>query len=450
MNYDSDSLSAADQLLIDLLKLDSTNGINPEKPVIDHIRALLNAEGILTELYWKDPERPNLLAVLPGENKNVEKSGANTALLLYGHADVVSTQGQKWSCPPFGGQVKDGFIWGRGALDMKGQLSMFIRTMLEIKRRGTKLPFDLKLLVVSDEEGTAEWGMDFLVTEHPEIFAGVKYALGEIGGFSITMSGKKFYPVMIAEKQCAVLKITARGEGGHGSFSHRNTAMERLCGAVKKLSESTLPVRITEPVKIMIESMAKAMGGASAAALRLLLRPLATDKVLKMTKGQLDLFVPLLHNNINVTLIQGGTAINVIPSEVSCLCDFRLVPGCTIEEGVRDVRKIIGDDFEIEVTEYVKGADQLDLNLLQDLFEALQRKDPAGLPIPFVISGVTDGRFLSQLGIQTYGFTPMELPKNFDFSALIHSADERIPLGAVDFGTEVLIDFIMHYNGIVK
>lgn len=432
------ALSESDRLLQKLIQFNTTNGIMPEKPAIDFVRNILEEEGIETQIIARDPQRPNLMATLKSQNPQLPP------LLMYGHMDVVSTAGQTWSREPFGGEVSDGFIWGRGALDMKGELAMFITAMIQMKREKISLPFDLKLLVVSDEEGTGQWGAAYLTEEHPELFAGIRYALGEIGGFSLRLSGKKLYPVMIAEKQCAHLKITARGQGGHGSFAYRDTAMERLCKAAVKLSEKSLPVRITPAATYMIRAIAAELGGISGAALRMLLKPALTDKILKLLGGPLEIFKPVLHNNVNVTIIEGGTAINVIPAEVSFQCDLRMVPGCTIEEAIADIRSVIGNDPEIEVIEYDKGSDALDMTLMEELFAALKRKDREALPVPLVITGVTDGRFLSRLGIQTYGFTPMDLPESIDFTSLVHSADERIPLDSVDFGREVLVDFISH------
>lgn len=429
-------LSDGDRLLQKLIRFDTRNGIMPEKPAVDYIQSLLEAEDIETEVFAKDRQRPNLMATLKSKEPKLPP------LLLYGHADVVPVDGQCWSRDPFAGEAADGFIWGRGALDMKGELAMFITAMIQLKREKADLPFDLKLLVLSDEEGTGQWGAAYLVEEHPEIFEGIRYALGEIGGFSLRLSGKKLYPVMVAEKQFAHLKITARGEGGHGSFSHSDTAMERLCRAAVKLSEQSLPVRITPAARYMIEAIAGAVGGTAGLALRLLLKPSLTDRLLSVLGSQLEIFKPILHNNVNVTMIEGGTAINVIPSEVSFQCDLRLVPGCTIEEGISDIRSVIQGDFEIEVVEYDKGSDSVDMTLIDELFAALRRKDGQAVPVPLVVTGVTDGRFLSRLGIQTYGFTPMDLPEDLDFTALLHAADERIPVGSVDFGREVLSDFI--------
>lgn len=437
-----EQLSPSDQLLRELIRFDTTVDESPEKPAIDYIRTLLEKEGIETETFYRTEERPNLMAKIKSDNAVLPP------LLMYGHIDVVSTEGQKWSREPFEAAVSEGYIWGRGAVDMKGELAMFITSMIQVKRDKISLPFDLKLLVVSDEEGTGSYGMAYLVKEHPDIFDGIKYALGEIGGFSMELSGKKLYPVMIAEKQFAHLKITAAGEGGHGSFAHSNTAMERLCKAVEKLSSQSLHVRITPSARLMIEAIAAALGGAAAIALKLMLKPSLTDKIIGLAGKQLEIFKPILHNNINVTMIEGGSAVNVIPSRVSCHCDVRLVPGCSIEEAIKDIESVIGISYEIEVVEYDKGSEALDMTLIDELFAALCRKDPEAIPVPLVLTGVTDGRFLSILGIQTYGFTPMELPKDLDFTSLAHAADERIPVGAVDFGKETIIDFIC--NGYAK
>lgn len=435
-------LSSADRLLINLIQFDTSTGISPERPAVEYVRGILEKEGIAARIYAKDEKRPNLLAVIEGEEAAEGKK--LPALLLYGHMDVVPVAGQDWSEEPFSGTVKDGCIWGRGALDMKGELAMFITVMTELKRNNIRLPFDVKLLIVSDEEGTGRWGMEYMVSEHPEIFADVRFALGEIGGFSMYLSGKKLYPVMIAEKQFSHIKITARGEGGHGSFSHRNTAMERLAEAVVALSGNNLPVRITPSADHMIRAIAEAVGGATGIVLRLLLKPFWTDRLLKLFGSRLEIFKPILHNNINVTIIEGGGAVNVVPAVVSCQCDLRLVPGCTIEEAVSDVRSIIGNGFEIEVIEYDKGSESVDMTLVSELFAALKRKDKEALPVPLVVTGVTDGRFLSRLGVQTYGFTPMDLPEDLEFTNLIHGADERIPVGAAAFGRDVIMDFICH------
>ncbi len=429
-------LSRLDQILQQMIRIDTTSGIRPEKPCIEYIQSLLETAGISTEIFARDEQRPNLLARIPA---CAEAGEEKPPLLFYGHVDVVPVTDQQWSCDPFGAEVKDGYIWGRGAIDMKGEVAMFIGLALAVAEQKLKLPFELRFLFVSDEEGDGLYGMSYLVDQHPEIFEGIKWAFGEIGGFTFHALGKKIYPVMVAEKQFAHLRITAKGEGGHASLAHHGTAMEKAAEAVVALAKNRLPVRITPPVQMMIEGFADIAGGVSGKMLRRLLQPAKTDKTLKLLGTAGSLFEPLLHNNINVTIISGGSAINVIPSAVSFQADMRLVPGCSIEEGIEDVRSLIGEDFTIEVVTYDPGSNTVDMRLYEQIARTLRACEPEAEPVPFVLSGVTDGRFLSKLGIQTYGFTPMDLPQDYDFTALAHSADERIPVGTVDFGTKVLL-----------
>ena len=432
-------LSRTDQILCEPIKLDTTSGNNPERPCIEDIQALFDEAGIESRVIALEDDRPNLYAWIPA-GKGIEEK--KPPILFYGHVDVVPVTDQEWSCDPFGAEVRDGYIWGRGAIDMKGELAMFIGLALAIKEAGLQLPFDVRFLFVSDEEGTGRFGASYLVEQHPEIFQDVKWAFGEIGGFTFHVAGKQIYPIMVAEKQFSHIRVTAKGEGGHGSLSHHGTAMEKAARAIVKLSTERLPVRITPAATLMIEGFADIMGGIQGKVLRRLLRPSKTDKTLKLLGTAGELFDPLLHNNANVTIVSGGSAINVIPSAVSFECDLRLVPGCTMEEGIADVKSLIGSDYEIEVVEYDPGSSKIDMCLYDVISRTLTNREPEAKPVPFVLSGVTDGRFLSKLGIQTYGFTPMKLPEDYNFTALAHAADERIPVGATAFGTEVLMELV--------
>lgn len=429
-------------LLQKLIQFDTTNPPGNERACIEYIKSILDEAEIENQLIGCDAERPNLYAKIIGE-------GTQPPLLLYGHVDVVPTKGQNWSVNPFDGIIKDDYVWGRGAIDMKGEIVMFIFVLLKVKYEKIKLPFDLILTIVSDEEGKGNYGAKYLIENKKELFAGVKYALGEIGGFSLFMGGIKFYPIMVAEKQIAHIKTIARGNGGHASMSHHGTAMTKIGEAIVKLDKVPLPVRITPSVRKMIEGMAEGMGGVKGLVLKQVLNPVFTDKILKLLGESGGILAPLLHNNINVTMVKGGSAINVIPSIVEMEADLRLVPGCTIEDAIGDVRKVIGEGYEIEVVTYDEGSCDLDMGLFEQLKETLIKMDAKAVPIPFVLSACTDGRFFSRIGIQTYGFTPMNLPRDYDFTSLAHSADERIPISALYFGIDTIMNFITggEYNG---
>ena len=423
-----------------LIQFDTTCGVSPERDCILFIKELLDEAGIETELIFRDESRPNLLAKLPSKNPNP----AIKPFLMYGHVDVVSTADQEWSKDPFAGIIEDGYLWGRGAIDMKGQHGMFLDTLLKLAEEKVELPFDVYYLAVSDEEGDSDYGMKWLIENHPEIFEKFRYAIGEIGGFSLEISGKKLYPIQIAEKQTAAIKITAKGSGGHASMKHKDTAMERMSEAIAKLSKKRLPVRITEPVRVMIESIGDALGGVSGPAVKLLLKPALTDKLLDLLGTAGNLFDPLLHNSINVTMVGGGTAINVIPSAVWCKCDLRLVPECSMEEAIKDIKSLIGDDFEIEVLNFDYGMKGTDLTMYESMAKTLKEFDPSGYPVPFVLSAVTDARFLGRVGVQSYGFTPMDLPLDYDFTDMAHNADERVPVSALEFGAKVIYYYVVN------
>ncbi|MBO5666498.1 MAG: M20/M25/M40 family metallo-hydrolase, partial [Firmicutes bacterium] len=251
--YPTDAVSIAQKLM----QFDTTNGIRPERDCILYIKDMLESHGIETKLVSRDESRPNLFAKI--RSKHLDP--AIPPFVMYGHVDVVSTTGQAWDKDPFGGVIEDGYLWGRGAIDMKGEHGMFLETMIRLAEEGIDLPFDVVYIAVSDEEGTSDYGVKYLVENHPEEFAGMKYAIGEIGGFSLEISGKKLYPIQIGEKQTASIKITAKGSGGHASMKHKNTAMERLADAIAILSKKRLPVRITEPVRVMITAIGDALGG---------------------------------------------------------------------------------------------------------------------------------------------------------------------------------------------
>ena len=414
-----------------------------EEPCTLFIKALFDNLNVENELIYSRREgsegRPNLLVKIKGEG-----NGVIPPLLLYGHLDVVSTEGQEWEEDPFGGVIKDGYLWGRGAIDMKGEHAIFLGAIFKIIKEGIKLPYDIYYLAVSDEEASGDYGMKALIEERPEIFEDIKYAFGEIGGFSLYMLDKKFYPIQIAEKQVTRMRITARGEAGHASMKVNDSAVEKLSKAINLLSTKSMPVRVTKPVELMINGLAKGIGGIKGMILKQLLIPSRTDFILKKLGKAGELFYPLLHNSINITILGGGTAINVVPSSVWFEADMRIVPECTIEEAIEDIKRIIGDDFEIEIKMYDEGGNQLDMKLYEGLAKTIKKHDEEAIPIPFVLAAVTDGRFLQKLGVQSYGYTPMRFPKDYSFATLSHNANERVPIDAISFGTEALYDYLLN------
>jgi acetylornithine deacetylase/succinyl-diaminopimelate desuccinylase-like protein len=419
------------ELLQRLIQFDTTNPPGNEAECISFINGLLTEAGIETNILSNSPERPNLIARLYGQ-------GRIAPLLLYGHVDVVSTENQKWQHPPFAGKAIDGFIWGRGALDMKGGISMMLAAFLRAKAEGLELPGDVILAIVSDEESLGDYGAKYLVENHSDLFKDVRYAIGEFGGFTIYIGNRRFYPIMVAEKQVCWIRATVCGQGGHGSMPTRGGSMLKLSHLLQQLDKHRLPVHVTPAARLMIKTMASALGGLTGLILNQLTNPMLTNAMLKLLGDSGSFFDPLLHNTVSASILHGSDKINVIPAEVSVELDGRLLPGYQPDDMIAELKRIIGNEVELEIIQHDPGPFTPDMGLFQTLSNILHEVDPEGIPVPLLLSGTTDGRLFSRIGIQTYGFLPMLLPEDFNFVRTIHAADERIPMEAVDFGANAI------------
>jgi acetylornithine deacetylase/succinyl-diaminopimelate desuccinylase-like protein len=422
-----------------LIRFDTTNPPGNEAACIAYIRQLLADAGIPVTILARDPARPNLIARLPGQ-------GTAPPLLLQGHIDVVNTANQPWQHPPFAGEVIDGYLWGRGALDMKGGVAMMLAAMLRARAEGEALAGDVVLACVSDEENFGEYGAGFLVAEHPDLFSGIRYALGEFGGFPFDLGGRRFYPIMVAEKQSCRVFATVRGPAGHGSRPMRGGAMARLARMLTTLDTHRLPVHITPVGRLMIEEMAAVLPAPLNARLPALLDPAQTDALLDRMGPEALGFDPLLHNTVNATIVHGGTQTNVIPSKIVVEMDGRTLPGFSGAALQAELVALLGDEVEIAVQAEPPTAATPDMGLFPTLSAILREADPEALPIPYMLPAVTDGRYFTRLGIQTYGFLPMNLPEDFDFYASIHAADERVPVEALDFGADAVYKVLQRFG----
>ncbi len=430
-------------LLQKLIRFDTTNPPGNESECIAFITHLLTQAGIETKILAKSSERPNLIARLPGQ-------GNAAPLMLYGHVDVVTTENQRWQHPPFEGKLVGGYVWGRGALDMKSGIAMMVTAFLRAKAENMKPPGDIVLAIVSDEEAGGDFGARFLVEEHPEEFAGIRYALGEFGGFTLSVGKCRFYPIQVAEKQICWLRVTLRGPGGHGSKPVRGGAMAKLSRLLHRIDTHSLPIHVTPQARLMFSSLASALDGIRGLMIAQLLKPRLSDIVLKLLGERGGLFSPLLRNTVSPTILHGSNTINVIPSEVTVELDGRLLPGFGPDDMVEEVRTIVGDDSEFEVIRYDSGPTETDMGLFDTLAGILKEADPNGVPIPMLLGAFTDGRFFSRLGIQTYGYMPMQLPGDFNFTQTIHAADERIPIDAVQFGTNAIYKALQRFAALAQ
>lgn len=419
------------ELLQNLIRFNTTNPPGHELACVQYINSLMQEAGIETMLLAKDNKRPNLVARLEGR-------GDAPPLLLQGHVDVVTTANQAWQSDPFAGDIIDGFVWGRGTLDMKGGVAMMVAAFLKAKAENVSLPGDVILTILSDEEAGGDFGAKFLVEEHPELFKDVQYGLGEFGGFSMEIAGKRFYPIMVSEKQACWMQMKISGPGGHGSMPIQGGAMAKLGRVLKTLDQKSLPMHVTEEARMMFDSITAVLPTVPKLMLGQLTNPLLSRRLFKLLGDTGNSMRALLHNTVSPTIVTGGDKINVIPSEIVLNLDGRLLPGFTPDDMIAELHQLIGNDVEITVQHFDPGPAKPNMAKFDTLATILREADPDGTPVPLLLTGVTDARFFSQLGIQTYGFLPMQLPSDFKFTETIHAANERIPVEALQFGTDAI------------
>ena len=430
-------------ILRTLVRFDTTNPPGDEAACIGYVRDLLADAGIASTLLAKTPSRPNLIARLPGR-------GEAPPMVWQGHVDVVTTANQQWSHDPFGAELIDGVVWGRGSLDMKNGVAMMLAAVMRAKAEGLQPAGDIILTVMADEEAGSDYGARFLTEEHPEQFEGARYAIGEGGGSSQNVLGKRFYSIMVAEKQVCWMKATLRGPGGHGSTPLRGGAMAALGRLLTTLDTRRLPVHITPVMRQMIAAMAESVPAPLDATLMQLLDPAQTDAVLDSLGEQgirlarsLD---SLLHNTLSATVVTGGFKTNVIPSVIELELDGRVLPGYTSDAMQAEVKALLGADLELEIIRHDPGLADVDMSLFPLLADLVREADPDGIPIPAMVGGFTDGRMFARLGIQNYGFLPQRMPDDFAGSGLVHGANERIPVSSLEFGTQALYRLLERYH----
>jgi acetylornithine deacetylase/succinyl-diaminopimelate desuccinylase-like protein len=427
------------ELLRTLIRFDTSNPPGNEGACVAYLRDLLERAGLATQLFALDPDRPNLLARLPGR-------GLAPPLLLHGHVDVVPTAGQRWTHPPFAADVADGFIWGRGALDMKAGVAMMVAAVLEAAAGPEAPAGDVLLAVLSDEERGGRYGARYLVETHPQLFAGVRHAIGELGGFSHYLGRRKLYPVQVAEKQVCRLRVIVRGPAGHGAVPARGGAMARLGALLLRLDGHPLPLHVTPVARLMFGAVGAALPLPQRVALEALGRPPLAGAALRLLGAQGESFRPLLHHTVTPTSVRGGEGPNVVPGEVTVELDGRLLPGFTPDDLLAELRPLAGPGADVEVTGYEPGPPAPDLTLFPTLAAVLREGDPSGTAVPFLSPGASDARLFARLGIQTYGFLPMDLPRGFRYAQAIHGPDERIPVEAVAFGAGALRALLRRYR----
>ena len=418
----------------ELIRIPSVNfgeGRGDEAAVAAYIVKSLGEVGIDAKIYESAPNRCNVIARIKGSDPS------RPGLVVHGHIDVVPANADEWSVDPFGGVIKDEMIWGRGAVDMKNVDAMILAIVRDWAKRRYQPTRDIVLAFFADEEAGMTFGSRYMSAKHPEVFAGCSEAISEVGGFSVTVAdGKRLYFVEAAQKGIHWMKLTAQGRAGHGSMMNDENALTTLTEAVAKIGRYEWPQRYTQTVKDLFREVARITGKSfDEKDLRPLLKEIgSTARMIGAT----------LQNTANPTMLDAGYKANVIPGTASAVIDGRFLPGYE-EELNSTIRAIVGPDIEIETISHDISL-EVDFNspLVDAMKAALLREDPEGIPVPYMMSGGTDNKALSELGIVGYGFSPLRLPADLDFMSLFHGVDERVPVDGIRFGVRVLADFLEH------
>jgi len=429
--------------LQDLLRLDTTNPPGNELIAAEHIARALRAEGIEPLVLESAPGRGNVIARLKG-------TGEKPPLLLYGHTDVVPAEPEHWTHPPFSGAIADGFVWGRGALDMKGTVAQQLTVFTLLKRHNTPLQRDVIFAATADEEvgGEDSCGMAWLAKHQPALLR-AEFGITEVGGYSTELGGKMLFPIQVAEKGTVWLKIRAKGRPGHASMPHDNNAVVHLARAVDRLATHGLSYHLCNAANGFLEAAATGIGGPMGEALASLRSPEGVDHILNSILKDHELrpfLFALLHNTATPTGLNAGYKTNVIPGVAEAIIDGRNLPGFDTEAFLSEVRSVVGDGFEYEVTQESPPLEtRHDTPLFKLMAEKLQQHEPDAIVTPYMMSGATDAKYLAPLGVPSYGFAPLKLPSGFKYAELFHAHNERTPVEGLGWGVQVLYEVVQEY-----
>ncbi|MFE9168876.1 M20/M25/M40 family metallo-hydrolase [Streptomyces kebangsaanensis] len=429
---DAQALDEVVDFTSDLIRIDTTNrggGDCRERPAAEYAAERLAAAGLEPMLLERTPGRTNVVARIEGTDPSAD------ALLVHGHLDVVPARAEDWSVHPFSGEVRDGVVWGRGAVDMKNMDAMILAVVRAWARQGVRPRRDLVIAFTADEEASAEDGAGFLAERHAELFEGCTEGIGESGAFTFhDGTGREIYPIAAGERGTAWLRLSARGRAGHGSRVNRENAVTRLAAAVARIGAHEWPVRLTPTVRAALTELAALYG------IETDLRDV--DALLDKLGPAARLVEATLRNSANPTMFEAGYKINVIPGEAVAHVDGRCLPGGE-EEFRTTLDELTGPDvdWEFEHREVALQA-PADSPTFAAMRAAVEAFAPEGHVVPYCMAGGTDAKQFSRLGITGYGFSPLKLPEDFDYHHLFHGVDERVPVEALHFGVRVLDRFL--------
>ncbi|MEV6500599.1 M20/M25/M40 family metallo-hydrolase [Streptomyces prunicolor] len=417
----------------ELIRIDTSNygdHSGPgERKAAEYVAEQLAEVGLEPKIFESHPGRASTVARIEGTDPS------RPALLIHGHLDVVPANAADWTHHPFSGEVADGCVWGRGAVDMKDMDAMTLAVVRDRLRSGRRPPRDIVVAFLADEEAGGTYGGRHLVDNHRELFDGVTEGISEVGGFSFTVSEeRRLYLIQTAEKGMHWMKLTVAGTAGHGSMIHRDNAITELSEAVARVGRHKFPVRVTKTTRAFLDELGDALGTP--------LDPEDMEATLKRLGGIAKLIGATLSNTANPTQLNAGYKVNVIPGEATANIDGRFLPGHE-EEFLADLDRILGPKVKREDVHSDKALEtSFDGALVEAMQSSLLAEDPTAKAVPYMLSGGTDAKSFDDLGIRGFGFAPLKLPPELDFAGMFHGVDERVPVDGLKFGVRVLDRFI--------
>jgi acetylornithine deacetylase/succinyl-diaminopimelate desuccinylase-like protein len=416
-------------LLGDLIRINTSNPTHPERPAAEWVAARLAEVGIDVQIFESEPGRASVVARVAGTDPT------RAPLLIHGHLDVVPADEAEWTVHPFSGEVRDGYIWGRGAIDMKNMIAMTLAIIRNWARREHRPPRDIVLAFVADEEAGGARGAHWLVDNHPELFADCSEAISEVGGYSVSIGNDlRLYAIQTAEKGIDWLRLRAKGTPSHGSMRHDDNAVTRLAAAVSRIGQHEFPVVVTDTVRRFLEELAELTG--------LPIDPDNPEPSLQMLGGVARVIGSTIRNTANPTMLAAGYKANVIPGTAEATIDARFLPGHE-QELLETLDNLIGGGIEREfLVRDIAVETSFDGAVIDAMAEALRSEDPGARAVPYLMSGGTDAKSFSTLGIRCFGFAPTRLPPDLDFVNMWHGINERVPIDGLRFGVRVLDRFL--------
>ena len=419
------------ELCRDLIRIDTSNfgdDSGPgEREAATYAAGLLDEVGIDSNLYESERGRTSLLARWGGGD-------GRPPLLVHGHLDVVPAAAEDWQVDPFSGEVRDGFVWGRGAVDMKDFDAMLLSVVRARARADRPPEREIVICLTADEEAGGHKGAEFLMEHHRDELADCTEAVGEVGGFSATIRGRRLYLIEAAEKGMAWMKLTARGRAGHGSMINHDNAVTQLAGAVARIGAHQWPVRLTPTMEVLLAAVAEIAGTEAT--------PENAETLIEEFGSAARMLGAVIRNTANPTQLGAGYKVNVIPTEATAHIDGRFLPGYE-DEFFDTLRALAGDGIQIDFVSHQQPWETpYDGDLVAAMTTSLLAEDPEAVVAPYLMSGGTDAKHFNKLGVRSYGFAPLRLPADLDFTALFHGVDERVPVDALEFGARVFDRFL--------